>query len=105
MKLPETSTNVGEERTVSIKGGTSANMTVKDNGTVRKDVSTQWLIENEMGEGVNLGNTLEATLGTYADKVAATDATVFEQAWGSLLQQKLISSHSVHMALILSVFL
>ena len=57
-------------------------MTVKDNGTVRKDVSTQWLIENEMGEGVNLGNTLEATLGTYADKVAATDATVFEQAWG-----------------------
>lgn len=40
------------------------------------------LIENEMGEGVNLGNTLEATLGTYADKVVATDATVFEQAWG-----------------------
>ena len=82
VKLPETSTNVGEERTVSIKGGTSANMIVKDNGTVRKDVSTQWLIENEMGEGVNLGNTLEATLGTYADKVVATDATVFEQAWG-----------------------
>lgn len=82
VKLPETSTNVGEERTVPIKGGTSANMIVKDNGTVRKDVSTQWLIENEMGEGVNLGNTLEATLGTYADKVAATDATVFEQAWG-----------------------
>ncbi len=82
VKIPETPSNVGAERTVSIKGGTSANMTVKDNGNVRKDVSTQWLIENEMGEGVNLGNTMEATLGTYADKIATTDATKFEQAWG-----------------------
>ncbi len=82
VKIPETASNVGDAKTVTIKGGTSDSITVKDNGTVRKDLSTQWLIENEMGEGVNLGNTMEATLGTYADKIAATDAKAFEQAWG-----------------------
>ena len=36
-------------------------MTVKDNGEMRKDLSTQYLIKNEMGTGINLGNTMEAT--------------------------------------------
>lgn len=79
-KIDSTS-NIGEARTVTIKGGTSDSMTVKDNGSVRKDLSSQWLIENEMGQGVNLGNTMEATLD-YASKLKATEATQFEQAWG-----------------------
>ena len=91
-KLPEVNSNVGEERTVTIKGGTSDSMVVKDNGTVRKDISSQWLIENEMGQGVNLGNTMEATLD-YASKLAATEASQFETAWGQpITTEKYIQS-------------
>lgn len=75
-------TNIGEEREVTIVGGTSEKMIVKDNGVMRKDLSSQYLIANEMGQGINLGNTMEATkaLGEM-DKF--TEATDFEQAWGA----------------------
>lgn len=72
--------NIGEEREVSIVGGTSETMKVKDNGTMRKELSAQYLADHEMGLGINLGNTMEATL-PMADRVKATEATAFEQAW------------------------
>ena len=74
--------NIGSERTVSIVGGTSDSMTVKDNGEMRKDLSTQYLIKNEMGTGINLGNTMEATkaIGEIDNFKEATD---FEQAWSA----------------------
>ena len=80
IKWDDTS-NVGEARTVTIKGGTSDSMVVKDNGTMRKKLSAQYLADNEMGVGINLGNTLEATL-SIADKKNATEAAQFETAWG-----------------------
>ena len=76
-------TNIGEERTVQIAGGES--MVVKDNGVIRKELSTQKLIDTEMGQGINLGNTMEATAGSYAEKLAWTEAgsvSNFEKAWG-----------------------
>ncbi len=79
-KMDDTS-NIGDEYEVSIVGGTSDFMTVKDNGEMRPELSSQYLIENEMGAAINLGNTMEATL-PYAQKLTATEATQFEQAWG-----------------------
>ncbi|MCR5586928.1 MAG: glycoside hydrolase family 5 protein, partial [Lachnospiraceae bacterium] len=55
-----------------------------DNGEVRKDMSTQDLIKNEMGQGINVGNTMEATKAV-ADLSKYTEATQFEQAWGASL--------------------
>jgi len=76
-------TNIGEERTVQIAGGGS--MAVKDNGVMRKELSTQKLIDTEMGQGINLGNTMEATASSYAEKLAWAEAgsvSNFEKAWG-----------------------
>ena len=73
--------NVGEEREISIVGGTTETMKVKDNGTMRKELSSQYLADHEMGLGANLGNTMEATL-PMADRAKATEATQFEVAWG-----------------------
>lgn len=81
VKINDTS-NIGEPREVSIVGGTSEKMTIKDNGSVRKDLSTLWLIENEMGQGINLGNTMEATKA-LGEIDSTTEATAFEQAWGA----------------------
>lgn len=78
-------TNIGEERTVQIVGGTTESMVVKDNGVMRKELSTLELIDTEMGQGINLGNTMEATSSSYAQKLEwaeAGDPTKFEQAWG-----------------------
>lgn len=87
--------NIGEERTVQIVGGTSESMVVKDNGTMRKELSTQTLIDKEMGQGINLGNTMEATASSYAEKLAWTEAgdpTKFETSWGQpVTTQKYIS--------------
>lgn len=73
--------NIGEEREVTIVGGTSESMKVKDNGTMRTELSAQYLADNEMGLGINLGNTMEAAL-PMGDRAKATEATEFEQAWG-----------------------
>lgn len=94
--------NIGEAKTVTIAGGATvegttinATMTVKDNGTMRKDTTSQYLIKNEMGLGVNLGNTMEATKG-QDEMASCTEATDFEQAWGAPLttQEYIDSMHS-----------
>ena len=41
--------NIGPERDCFIARGTSDSMTVKDNGEMRKDLSTQYLIKNRDG--------------------------------------------------------
>ena len=76
--LPEKASNIteGESREVTINGET---MTIKDNGTMRKDKSSKWLADNEMGAGVNLGNTMEAVI-PVANKKNATP-TDGETAW------------------------
>lgn len=75
-------TNIGEEREISIVGGTSESMTVKDNGVMRKELSTRNLIDTEMGAGINLGNTMEAVPDSIDDLLQFTDAGQFEQTWG-----------------------
>lgn len=81
VKWDDTS-NIGEDREISIVGGTTDTMIVKDNGSMRKDLSSQYLIANEMGEGINLGNTMEATKA-IDEKDDFTEATDFEQAWSA----------------------
>ena len=78
-KLPETASNVGEGREVTIEG-TGTTMTAKDNGTMRKDKSSKWLVDNEMGAGVNLGNTMEAVYPVSGKKDASPKDC--EQIWG-----------------------
>lgn len=94
VKSDDTS-NIGEERTVTIVGGTSDSMVVKDNGTMRKELSSKWLIENEMGQGINLGNTMEATK-SVTTKDSFTEASAFETAWGSsvITQEVIDGIHS-----------
>ena len=58
--------NIGPERVLTL---TDTTMKVKDNGSMRKNLSAQYLADNEMGEGINLGNTIEAVYG-LADKKA-----------------------------------
>ena len=53
--------NIGKDRTVTIKG-TGTVMTVKDNGSMRTELSSQDLANKEMGVGINLGNTMEAVM-------------------------------------------
>lgn len=61
--------NVGDERKVTIEG-TGTEMTIKDNGKMRKELSSQYLAQNEMGAGINLGNTMEGVA-----VLAATEAS------------------------------
>lgn len=75
--------NIGPEREVTIKGGTSDKMKIKDNGTMRTNLSSQDLADWYMGIGINLGNTMEATAASLQEKEAATEATYFETAWGN----------------------
>lgn len=65
------------------KAHKSANgITTKDNGLMRKDISSQYLIANYMGQGWNLGNTMEATKAA-GDVSGALTPTDFETAWAS----------------------
>lgn len=70
--------NIGPEREITIAGRST--LKVKDNGLMRKDLSSKWLAQNEMGAGINLGNTMEGTL-SMAEKEITTDPTKFELAW------------------------
>lgn len=74
--------NIGEAREVSIAGGISDKMTVKDNGKMRTNLSSQELIKKEMGIGINLGNTMEATKAAN-EKDNFSNATDYETAWGA----------------------
>jgi endoglucanase len=62
---------------------------------MRKELSSQYLIQNEMGTGINLGNTMEATQ-SVATKDDYTEATDFETAWGStvITQEVIDGIHS-----------
>lgn len=75
--------NIGAAREVTIKGGTSDKMTVKDNGKMRREVTAIELADYHMGLGINLGNTMESQLPSLAQKKAATEAKQFETAWGA----------------------
>ena len=92
--------NIGDEKTVTFTDGSTVKS--KDNGTVRKELSSQDLADSKMGMGVNIGNTLEAVQGISAKKsMAATDyATAdpswFVSAWGNveITQKYLDTLHS-----------
>nr|MCR5625454.1 glycoside hydrolase family 5 protein [Lachnospiraceae bacterium] len=70
--------NVGETREITFTDGST--MQAVDNGSMRKDINSQELVDSEMGTGINLGNTLEATY----DCAVKNDVTGtgFDTAWG-----------------------
>lgn len=78
-KLPEKASNVATGTVVTIKG-TGTHLLVKDNGTMRTELSSKWLAENEMGTGINLGNTMDAVYPVSGKKEATPQEC--EQAWG-----------------------
>ncbi len=72
--------NVGEAKTFTLANGVT--VTSKDNGTMRPELSSQYLADKEMGVGINLGNTMEAGL-TSGDRAETAWAEVsdLETAW------------------------
>ena len=69
--------NVGAGHSVTMSDGST--ITVKDNGTVRKELTASQLADTEMGMGVNLGNTLEAP--QPLDKKATLGKTDYDTLW------------------------
>lgn len=79
LKWNDTSNTSGEGRTVTLSNGDK--ITIKDNGSVRKDMTAQQLADTEMGVGINLGNTMEAVYNVeYKKNASVTD---FETIWGA----------------------
>lgn len=74
----EDDSNLGEAHTVTLSDGST--IQVKDNGTMRTELTSQELADSHMGVGINLGNTLEAVL-TMDDKKNVTDRTKYDTAW------------------------
>lgn len=73
--------NIGPEREVTIAGRSEQGvLKVKDNGLMRKEMTSKELAQKEMGAGINLGNTMEGTL-SMTDKETCTDPTKFELSW------------------------
>jgi len=73
--------NIGPVREVIIAGRSEqGTLKVKDNGLMRKELTSKELAQNEMGTGINLGNTMEGTL-SMTDKETCTDPTKFELSW------------------------
>lgn len=83
MKYNDKSNISDKAVTFTPKGGTKT-ITKKDNGTMRRNLSAQYLQQYEMGTGANLGNTVEATygIGSKLDVIAGTDETAYDKAWG-----------------------
>lgn len=77
MKWKDTS-NIGPGRTVTFSDGSK--ITVKDNGSMRKELTAQELADSEMGMGVNLGNTMEAVFPV--EKKPSLSKTEYDTAWG-----------------------
>ena len=69
--------NIGDGHSVTLSNGST--ITVKDNGTMRKEMTAQQLADTEMGMGINLGNTLEA-VQTVENKKNVT-GTGYDTAW------------------------
>ncbi len=74
----EDQSNVGEEKTVTLSDGST--ITVKDNGSMRPELSSQELADTKMGMGINLGNTLEATYTVESKNSITGDG--FDKGWG-----------------------
>jgi len=70
--------NVGDEREVTLSDGRK--IKVKDNGTMRKELTSQQLADKEMGLGINLGNTMEAVYPV--ENKANLNGADFDKAWG-----------------------
>jgi len=70
--------NIGEAHTVTLSDGRT--LTVKDNGSMRKEMTAQQLADTEMGMGINLGNTMEAVCAIDNKKTASV--TDNETVWG-----------------------
>ena len=70
--------NIGEERSITLSNGDT--ITIKDNGSMRADMTSQKLADEEMGIGINLGNTMEAVYLVDGKNEASVDD--FEGAWG-----------------------
>lgn len=70
----------GEERTKTLANGDE--ITIKDNGVMRTELSSQDLADEYMGMGINLGNTLEATY-PVGSKASITDRKKYDTAWGN----------------------
>lgn len=69
--------NIGEEHTVTLSNGST--IKVKDNGTMRKEMTAQQLADTEMGMGINIGNTLEAI--HLVENKKNLNGTDFDKAW------------------------
>ena len=69
--------NIGDGHQVTLSNGST--ITVKDNGTMRKDMTAQQLADTEMGMGINLGNTMEAVQAIENKKNVT--GTGYDTAW------------------------
>ena len=72
--------NIGEEHTVTLSNGST--IKVKDNGTMRKEMTAQQLADTEMGMGINIGNTLEAI--HLVENKKNLNGTDFDKAWDEI---------------------
>lgn len=83
--------------TTTVPGGT-IEITKKDNGVMRTDITAQELASTAMGTGINVGNTLEATYGVQNKYtiIAGTDETRYDSAWDQpkLTQEYFDTLHS-----------
>jgi aryl-phospho-beta-D-glucosidase BglC (GH1 family) len=77
------STVIKEKSNLTKEHKSANGITTKDNGLMRKDISSQYLIANYMGQGWNLGNSMEASLA-LGDIADAKTASEFETAWGNV---------------------
>ncbi|MBR1741437.1 MAG: cellulase family glycosylhydrolase [Lachnospiraceae bacterium] len=99
MKVPAAASNVGTEHEISIVGASKfsegGRMTVRDNGTMRKEKSSQELLATEMGIGINLGNTMEQCV-LLGELSKYTEASDFELVAGqeNITQQIVDGMHS-----------
>ena len=84
LKMPyeDTSNNTDQPITTTVPGA-SREITIKDNGSMRRELSAQYLQTVEMGTGFNLGNTLEGTYSIYGklSVINGTDETKYDNAW------------------------
>ncbi len=76
--------NIGEGREVTLSDGSK--ITVKDNGSMRPELTSQQLADEEMGLGINLGNTLEGV--HLVENKANITGTAFDTAWNQKVTTK-----------------
>lgn len=75
----EDSSNLGDKHQIVLSDGST--IQIRDNGSMRTDISSQKLADENMGMGINLGNTLEA-VWLVENKSQNTDRTEYDKAWG-----------------------